>query len=80
MSMIALCACNPPVVRARIVALCNPHFWAGVSGVTDGHKQSTENCKIQLCWERGGGAARHKPLTLPGVTPALKSFATSCDS
>ena len=44
---IALCACNPPVVCVKIVALCDPHLLAVTGAPIDSHKQS-ENRKVEL--------------------------------
>ena len=46
--MIACCACNPPVVYHRNVALCNLHLWADCGGVIDGQRHSTKNGKVEL--------------------------------
>ena len=46
--LMALCACNPPIVRAKIMALCNPHLCADPGGIIDGHRHSTENRKVEL--------------------------------
>ena len=74
----ALCACNPPVVIRQIVALSNPHILADPGGATDGDRQCTKNAKLSSA---GSWAwSTHKPMILFGLTPALKSFATSSDS
>ena len=72
--MMALCACNPPVVFAKKVALCNAHLWADPGRVIDGHRHSTENRTAELWWPGG------IPKALSGVMPPLKSCATSPDS
>ena len=44
----ARCACNPPIVADRLVALCNPHLWADPGDIIYGHRQIAKNRKVEL--------------------------------